>query len=168
VEDRISTDSVSALYAAEHDLAVHRVTYMVANREDAEDLVSRAFTRLWRGTNSEDLAALNSIIEGLVKNYWRDQDRRFEDAYGLVPDLAELEQAELVRGRDLTYPVLAFRESFDFAVRGLDAPERDAFILTDLRGLSEREAGSVLAVPQSSVHRRASSARASIAKEIAS
>jgi RNA polymerase sigma factor (sigma-70 family) len=67
----------------------------------------------------------------------------------------------------LTFEDAEFRYDFDLAVRGLPENERDAFIVTELRGLSEREAADVLDTSQPTVHRRAEAARNQLREEIA-
>lgn len=57
-------------------------------------------------------------------------------------------------------------EVFDHSLRELDSDDRDAFILTELRGLTEREAAGLLDTSQPTIHRRAESARKTLRKEI--
>ena len=59
-----------------------------------------------------------------------------------------------------------FREAFDDALRALPRDERDAYILTELRGLSAREAEGVLGTSYRTIHRRAESARLQVREEI--
>lgn len=85
-------------------------------------------------------------------------------------DLAHLTDAlgddALALGRPLTIEAVDFQHDFDRALRALPAPERDAFILTQLRGLTVRDAADELDVSYRTVARRAESARTLIREEI--
>ncbi len=59
-----------------------------------------------------------------------------------------------------------FREAFDGALRALPGDEQEAFILTELRGLSSREAEGVLGTSYRTIHRRAENARLTVRKEL--
>lgn len=91
--------------------------------------------------------------------------RRQEAPIGLLTDLAELEES-LATGRGLPLSLASFPEDFDYAVRGLPESERDAFILTALRGLTTREAADVLDVSHMTVARRADAARDRLGEEL--
>jgi RNA polymerase sigma factor (sigma-70 family) len=89
-----------------------------------------------------------------------------EIPYGL--DLEPVyEQQQLALGRTLTLEAVEFQHDFDRALRALPAPERDAFILTQLRGLTVRDAADELDVSYRTVARRAEAARTLIREEIA-
>lgn len=59
-----------------------------------------------------------------------------------------------------------FRADFDRAFRGLPREQAEAFALTELRGLTERETAEVLGVHQSTVNRRCEAARTYLQKEL--
>lgn len=59
-----------------------------------------------------------------------------------------------------------FREAFDSALRALPGDERDAYILTELRGLTSRAAADVLGTSRMTTHRRAENARLHVREEI--
>ena len=107
-------------------------------------------------------ALLGVIVNGMVQDYFRSTgSRRREEPAGLAHDLAELADS-----RPLTYETHTFGTRFDSAVRELDPDDRDAYILTELRGLPEREAADVLGTSQPTVHRRAEAARTFVRKEL--
>lgn len=64
-------------------------------------------------------------------------------------------------------PRLALSEHLYDAVTDLEYLDRAAWILTELRGLTTREAGLVLTVDHTTVHRRAERARAQIKEALA-
>ncbi len=63
-------------------------------------------------------------------------------------------------------PYFELSTTLNDSLRQLDAEARDAFILTELRGLTEREAAGVLDMSQPTVHRRAEAARNYIREEL--
>jgi DNA-directed RNA polymerase specialized sigma24 family protein len=116
------------------------------------------------------LKHLGLIVHGLAVDEYRFRGR-FIPA-GLAEDLAEdleeaLEADQLPHVQLLTHEADTFRRRFDSGVRALPSAERDAYILTDLRGLTEREACLVLGVSQMTVNRRAENARHFLRLEIA-
>lgn len=63
-------------------------------------------------------------------------------------------------------PYFELSTTLNDSLRVLGQDERDAFILTELRGLTEREAADVLDSSQPTVHRRAEAARNYIRREL--
>jgi RNA polymerase sigma factor (sigma-70 family) len=63
-------------------------------------------------------------------------------------------------------PYFELSATLNDSLHRLDAQARDAFILTELRGLTEREAADVLDTSQPTVHRRAEAARNYIREEL--
>lgn len=97
-----------------------------------------------------------------MKNLLVDEVRRRERELplGLLTEMEPaLESATVRPARPLPQHLASFPDDFDLAVRELPEPERDAFILTELRGLTSREAAEVLDVDQSTVVRRNGRAR---------
>ena len=159
------------LYRYQADALTASLTKKVG-REDAEDIVMRAFVRLAQKLERKPVkdapALLGLIVNGLLIDHYRARDtrREIETPVGLQ---AEIEQ-ELREQRSvpaLTVDTYEFQKDFDSAIRDLDDEERDAFIVTELRGLPEREAAEVLGTSQPTVHRRAEAARNYIREEIA-
>lgn len=167
-----------ALYSQDYDGLVRRAAGKTESREDAEDIVARSFTKLWRHIENgyrDDLGArLNQIIDSGLKDYWQAQASRraIETPVGGPMDVAYAEDSTRKNGLTaLTVPYatiedVEFRTDFDRALRGVDEPYRDAFILTDIRGLSQYEAADLLGIDQATVSRRADIARAQIRKEL--
>ena len=138
---------------------------------DTQDVVSQAFLRLSdqleRGKSMNDLRLrVWAMAHGLAANLRRDMARRSEDAVGLLSDLERIEEENLAQGRSLDFDTQKFRDGFDAAVRSLPKRDRDAFILTDLRGLGQAEAASVLGVSQQTISRRRESALTFIREEL--
>ena len=157
------------------------------DKERAEDLAVETFLTLARmleaGKRPKDMEAyLMSLAEGRARNEKKRLSRspeelmdgipaalaRFEDNRGieLEEEVAktyarDLEPLEWVgTPPPLTPEDVEFRADFDSALRELPECERDAFILTELRGLTVREAADVLGVARSTVDDRVAAARA--------
>lgn len=125
-------------------------------------MAAETVARIVAGANPDHVEL---IVNGLAIDEYRRRGR--ETPTGLL-DAVEPPDADLLpRVHDLTPETDEFRTGFDLALRALPEPERDAFILTDLRGLDQREAGDVLGTSQPTVHRRAEAARFYLAKELA-
>lgn len=109
-------------------------------------------------------AYLHRAAQFLLADELKRRDR--ETPYGeLADDDPEVEERILV-SRTLPLALASFPASFDSAVRRLTEDERGAFILTDLRGLTLREAGEVLGVSHESVRTRRDAAVSALRREI--
>lgn len=85
-----------------------------------------------------------------------------------IPVGLEQDVRELAQGQTFLPQTLAqFPTTFDQSLRDLDDDDRDAFILTDLRGLPSREAADLLDTSHMTVQRRADRARFTLREEIA-
>jgi DNA-directed RNA polymerase specialized sigma24 family protein len=135
---------------------------------DPADAVASALERLV-AEGSADAERFERLVSSEARTLRTKtlRNRRQEEPIGLIPDLAELEES-LATGRGLPLSLASFPEDFDYAVRGLPESERDAFILTDLRGLTVREAADVLDVSKSTVDRWADAARDLLGEELTS
>jgi RNA polymerase sigma factor (sigma-70 family) len=140
-------------------------------RENAEDIVGKAFTRLAEKLEDTPVkdgpALLGSIVSGLLIDHYRAMDfrRANETPVGLQTELDD-ELREQRGVPTFTVDTYEFQKDFDSAIRGLDPDDRDAFIVTELRGLPVREAADVLATSKDTVHRRAEAARTIIRQEV--
>lgn len=121
---------------------------------DAEDIASEAFTRMV-DEGGDDPAVLYRKAQSLAVDLWR---RGYSTDEGLTthntPSVTFEQAAEL-------------RVDLIRALDALPADERQAFALTELRGLTEREAASLLGVSQKTVNRRAEKARLTLREELA-
>lgn len=129
-----------------------------------------------------DPASLEALVHMEALNLRRDTLRRYarELPVGQGPELHDrlhpkdapyrpstAGELHLTAPRALTIEGAEFHAGFDRAVRALPELERDAYILTELRGLTVREAAAVLGVGKSSVDRLRQAALTSIREEIA-
>lgn len=168
MEDELTEDTGQALellYASSFDKAA-RIAARIVGTAQAEDIASdtmiRAARRLEEGRSLTEVEQLVPLIAfGLAAREYR----RGEIPSGLGREDDEL--GHLLSARALTAAEADFTASFDYGVRDLEDDKRDAFILTELRGLTTREAGDVLDTSHTTVRRRAEAARQTIRREIA-
>jgi len=107
-------------------------------------------------------------VNGLLIDHYRTDSHRRE--HEIPSGLGNVDGDLALTSVDphtLTLEDVEFRHDFDLALRNLDEDQRDAFIVTELRGLTEREAADVLDTSQPTVHRRAEAARNQLREEIA-
>ena len=154
------------LYRSLYGPTMARVVHEIGNRESAEDVTAQAFIDLYLSLEREEdvgdlLARLNLIVQSRTRDHLRAKKRRQEDPVGLATELDKLSNAWPLPERMATFPA-----DFDLAIRGLSEPGRDTFILTELRGLSVREAAEVMGTPKSTVADRLQAARTLIREEL--
>lgn len=149
------------------------------NPHAAEDITATAFAKLAERAeagHAPDARLLTKIVNDLLIDFYRrkrpevpvgDATRIDAVLYPDDPEIRSLERRTKVEyNAPLTPEVMEFRVGFDQALRALPEDERDAFILTDVRGLTTREAADVLAVDHSTVVRRAQAARNTLREEL--
>lgn len=158
-----SQDAILALYRERGKDMTTLAHMILRGLADPADAVASALERLIE-EGSADAARFEKLVyrEANTLRTKTLRDRRRETPIGLLTDLAELEESLAHGGQGLPF----FSSAFDSAVRELPDDERDAFILTDLRGLTTREAADVLDVSHMTVQRRADSARSQIGEEL--
>lgn len=137
--------------------SLHRVAVPVA------DVLDEAFLALWRDVAEKgvDGSLADHVCAYINRAGWKLARRalklgQHEQSYGLDASTVEEEAALL----DPT-PYLAmtpardrFAAAFDNAVRSLSPKQREAFILTQLRGATQHEASEILGISQRSVSER--------------
>lgn len=129
----------------------------------AEEAAAVAWQRLTRAV----LAGRDPRIGLVAKEVVYDLAREMAAApipIGLEQDVREAGGTAL---GFLPQALAAFPAAFDNSVRELDESERDVLILTDLRGLTDREAADVLGTSRMTIHRRRDRARQILREEIA-
>jgi len=136
----------------------------------AEDIVADAFIALWRKIErGEDIENAAGLLRTTVVSRARDHHRnhRREVLAGGFEELAAVaDYAATTPSPTDDYDDLQFRGAFDNAVRAMEEDTRDPFILTELRGLTVREAGTILDVDPATVSRRAEAARTHVRREL--
>jgi RNA polymerase sigma factor (sigma-70 family) len=137
---------------------------------DPQDAVQEAYEDLLGTAHSEiDKALLYTTVQRRAIDQYRALATRrgTETPVGLLPELEAIEADQLAHVEPYTYERHSFAGGFDAALRRLESDEQGAYILTELRGLTQREAADVLDMSQPTVHRRAEVARHTVRKEIA-
>jgi RNA polymerase sigma factor (sigma-70 family) len=153
--------AIDNLFSDEHDKLVQHAARFGAL--DPEDAVQEAYRSLIR-VGSQDVPLLYKLVERRSIDSYRKlvTRREHEEPRGLLQS-----EEELARIEPWSVDRAEFTDSFNHAVAQLDTGEREAFVLTELRGLSQYEAADLLGVHQTTVLRRANRARLQIREEIA-
>lgn len=145
-------------YDALFGRAVAQARRILGDTTRAEEVASEAIGKILSGSKREHF---NLIVHGLAVDAYRKLLR--EQPTDWFTDEDDL----MFVAQPLTYEQVEFRHDFDGAVRALDDDDRQAFLLTYVRGLSQTEAAQILNTDQTTVSRRAESARAQIKEAIA-
>lgn len=134
--------------------------------DSREDIVQDALIELTRtverGGVAEPAALLRTIIDRRAIDFLRKLGTR-RDVEVPVGDTTVDEWAIPAT---VTAEAVLFTASFDAALRDLPNEQREAFILTDLRGMTAREAADFLSIPKSTLADRVATARATLRKEV--
>ena len=132
------------------------------DRDAADDVTARSFVRLAEALTAGTVANVEGLLTTISKNLIVDEQRA---AYRR-PVPAGLEVVEPGTNGNLPASLTTFPHEFDAAIRTLPDEQRAAYILTELRGLTVREAASVLGTSKSTVARAAEAAITSRRKEL--
>lgn len=143
---------------AEHLDRLYRAAWaMCGSREDAEDLVQETYVRVLakpRMLRDEDeLGYLLRVLRNAFVSSLRTRDRRPRSGgpidEAVVADLSAARRpAEVAEAREVFAAIAALPDDF-----------RDALVAVDVAGLSYREAGALLGVPEATVTTRLHRAR---------
>jgi RNA polymerase sigma factor (sigma-70 family) len=165
----VSTDTsdLQALYDANAAHLRGFINRKVGHPEDAEDILQESFLRMVKAYDRATPPELPhmllwSIAIGEINRYYKGKAEQPELVS--LDGIMELTDQEWdvvrLRGRSfLCEDHATLPAQHDEGVRDLPDRERDAYILTDLRGLTLREAGDVLDVSKDTVMRGRDSAR---------
>jgi DNA-directed RNA polymerase specialized sigma24 family protein len=142
---------IGALFAR----ATRQAERILGDFASAEDVAAEAVSRLVAGSSPDYLGL---IVNGLALDEY-DRRKRFIPYGDMTRDHGLLDIDQLPHVQYLTPAAASFRRGFDTGVRALPSADRDAFLLTDVRGLTEREAAHILGTSQPTVHRLRDTAR---------
>lgn len=134
---------------------------ILGDPDRAEDVAAEAMGRLIMG--GKDRKHFKLIVHGLTV----DAVRRGRETPWDIGAVHENEEDTLLLQQPLTYEQVEFRADFDRAIRALDEEDRQAFLLTEVRGLTVREAASILDISKTTVADRAERARTQIKEALA-
>lgn len=156
---------LAEVWEQEFDQALSVARKSLVDPTIAEDVAMAAFAKLGeilerRGDkNPRQLFGiiLNQQLIDTARAHQRQPEEVSFDEHKTEPGL----------GTNGFYHDPTFAPEFDSAVRGLKGPEREVFILTELRGLTVREVEEVTGLSKSSAHRLDAAARNRIRKELA-
>lgn len=157
------------LYQDHFDALLRFVAYSTGNVAVAEDLVQEAFALALVGLRKFDGRSsfstwMRGIANNLVRKHWRKKQRRTR-AYARLEELAE----RIALCRDESPDAAVNRdERAEALLAGLETlPHhlREAFVLSDVHGMSAAEAGRQIGISPGNVRVRAARARARLREQ---
>lgn len=153
---------IGPLYDERHDSLVRQAIRFVGS--DAEDVVHEAFVRIARAVESGATSAdadnmLTQTVKNLALNYIRDHAQEVAMEPHRVIDRIE-------RPRAVSAESGLWTSTFNATLEAMADGPRAAFILVELRGLSQREAAELLDVNQATISRHYELARRTLAREL--
>jgi RNA polymerase sigma factor (sigma-70 family) len=159
---KANSDQLLQIWEREYERVVRVAKRRVRDAGHAEDIAMTAFSKLGEAMERRPVPdparLLEIILFGLIADVARKAPTRAKEV--LTDELFE-------PGVQASFTGVDFPAVFDNAVRGLEKPERDAFILTELRGLTLPEAAGVLNIARSTLALRDKAAREALRKELA-
>jgi len=129
---------------------------LLSNSEEAEDVTQEVLLRLWRHQRRLDEERLGSWVLRVTRNACYDLLRKRRAAAGLA-------NAESLDGEDAREIATAepdpesrvqtsdFRRRLTEALAGLGEPYKSVVLLREVQGLSHREIGEILDIPEVTV-----------------
>lgn len=153
---------IGPLYDERHDVLVRQAQRFVGS--DAEDVVHEAFVRIARAveggaTTTDADNMLTQTVKNLSLNHIRDNDRGVEMELHRVINQIE-------RSRAVSAESGLWTSTFNDTLEAMSEGPRAAFILVELRGVSQREAADLLDVNQATISRHYEQARRTLAREL--
>lgn len=130
---------------------------------DAEDVVHDAYLRVARAARTTDDAKMMTTT---VRNLAIDRLRKRAREMPLADEKLDSVRAGLDIVPPVTIESAMFVADFNDALSRLSDEQAQAFILIQLRGLSQTEAADVLGVNQSTVQRNYERGRRNLAREL--
>lgn len=163
------TRAWATLYRSHFGDLMRHTAYLTGDVGLAEDIVQEAFAIALVNLHKYDARApfsawLRGVATNLVRKHWRKQQRRGR-AYGRLEELAEQLRSN---GRNELDNELTRDRRADALTEALATlPEnlREAFVLSDVQGLSATEGGERLEISAGNFRVRASRARARLRAE---
>ena len=152
-------DAFAAMFRRQFDY-VWRCAHAVAGPGAADDVTQEAFMvarRRWSSlTGGSERGWLYAIVRNVARNATRGR-RRYDRHLQAVPTPPPPAAPD---------DTLALREAADLLdafIATLSAPQREAFVLMDLEGLTAREVAEIAGVPTRTIYSRQRAAREAFA-----
>ena len=126
--------------------------YLLANREEAEDVTQEVLVRLWRRGHDVSPERIGPWLVRVTRNACIDTIRRRKDQVqvGLEGDALD-ELYERNPGPETLFHASQLGSRILKALATLSEPSRSVVILREIQGLSYREIGDALEMPISNV-----------------
>ncbi|MCW8984004.1 MAG: RNA polymerase sigma factor [Thermoanaerobaculales bacterium] len=126
--------------------------YLLANREEAEDVTQEVLVRLWRRGHEVVPEKIGPWLVRVTRNACIDAIRRRRDGTQVaIEGEAGIELREPAPGPDRLAHASQLGGRILLALDTLTEPSRSVVILREIQGLSYQEIGEALEMPMSSV-----------------
>lgn len=130
--------------------------YLLSDAEEAEDVTQEVLLRLWRHQRGLDEERLGTWLLRVTRNACYDLLRRRRSAVALATrDSLDAEEAREVPSAEPDPESRArtsdFRRSLVQALSGLGEPDKSIVLLREVHGVSHREIGEALGMPEVTV-----------------
>jgi RNA polymerase sigma-70 factor (ECF subfamily) len=138
---------------ATHGRKVHTLAvYLLANREEAEDVTQEVLVRLWRRGQEVMPEKIGPWLVRVTRNACIDTVRRRKGGTQVaIDDNAGIELHEPAPGPERLAHASQLGGKILSALDTLSEPGRSVVVLREIQGLSYREIGEALEIPLSSV-----------------
>lgn len=150
---------------ARHIKGLHTYTYRYCqNYSDAEDITQEAFLRVWKQAHTWQVGRvrfttwLYRIAHNLCIDAFRKHKPEFESHDQLTSAEPSQEQALELQGKN---------ESLKTAMNALPSRQRDAILLCNLQGFSNRQAAEILQISVDALESLLSRGRLSLKNQLA-
>lgn len=146
----LAADAFNTLYQTHHRWLHHWLQYKLGSSCDADDLAQDTFVRVLLGGSAQDIREPKSFLCTVARRVMVDFFRRNALERAWLEMLEQLPEAQ-VPSPELQHELLETLQEIDAMLDGLGAKVRQAFLLSQLEGLTYAQIAGQLNVSVSSV-----------------
>ncbi|MBC3945182.1 sigma-70 family RNA polymerase sigma factor [Erwinia persicina] len=146
----LAADAFNTLYQTHHRWLRHWLQHKLGSSCDADDLAQDTFVRVLLGGSAQDIREPKSFLCTVARRVMVDFFRRNALERAWLEMLEQLPEAQ-VPSPELQHELLETLQEIDAMLDGLGAKVRQAFLLSQLEGLTYAQIAGQLNVSVSSV-----------------
>ena len=146
----LAADAFNTLYQTHHRWLHHWLQHKLGSSCDADDLAQDTFVRVLLGGSAQDIREPKSFLCTVARRVMVDFFRRNALERAWLEMLEQLPEAQ-VPSPELQHELLETLQEIDAMLDGLGAKVRQAFLLSQLEGLTYAQIAGQLNVSVSSV-----------------